>query len=158
MHNGTTFLIQHSFFQTCHISEKFLSGFAGWPFHNHVASWALTSSVFTHVRIQRAVWFINGFWEFFDSPPARPASHVTVCSGPRSTFSLQVCSKTGGSWVLYCKSSRCSNKTSRPELILPPQQSVVSCAADSLTSIYSTYLSQLGFIIGVYVQGLLVFA
>lgn len=94
----------------------------------------------------------------FDSPPARPASHVTVCPGPRSTFSLQVCSKTGGSWVLYCKSSRCSNKTSRPELILPPQQSVVSCTADSLTSIYSTYLSQLGFIIGVYVQGLLVLA
>lgn len=93
-----------------------------------------------------------------DSPPARPASHVTVCPGSRSTFPLQVCSKTGGSWVLYCKSSRCSNKTSRPELILPPQQSVVSCTADSLTSIYSTYLSQLGFIIGVYVQGLVMFA
>lgn len=30
---------------------------------------------------------------------------------------LQVCSNTGGSWVLYCKASHCINKTSRPELI-----------------------------------------
>lgn len=65
-----------------------------------------------------------------------------------------MCSDRGGSWVFFCKSSHRVNKTSRRQLILPPQHSVLSHTADSLTSIYSTYLSQLQFTIGVYIQGL----
>lgn len=159
MRNITTFLIQtlFFFFRTSHFGEVPLRVYRmALPQSGGISS-AHIICIHTCTDSEGCLiyqWILG----VSDSPPARPASHVTVCSGSRSTFPLQVCSKTGGSWVLYCKSSRCSNKTSRPELILPPQQSVVSCAADSLTSIYSTYLSQLGFIIGVYVQGLVMFA